>query len=475
MDDHWALRGLIKPGVRPHLSFSMNERFRIIASVVLVVIGVVLGVAAGILAYSADTIQAKGAVIDFDEYDTVWTDADIAQYNSTSDLLGYLCEQNGYELVMGSDGKIVSINGVGDGGSWNLWVTYSGSTDWVKIDAPYDQDPNEFSSISWTFSTEDRKPTVAVDYSGNSFYGYSQKYRVVSLSPSVTEILCSVKASNIIVGVDSYSNYPDSVTKGKEDGSITVVGTYTSPSFELITGTNPDMVICDGSQTSHIQIADRLRAVGIDAVVTYPGEDVDQVMDNIFMIGSSIQYGLAGLEVIEETQYVLDTLGSMVAPPQGGEPIDVMISLEPDISPWVSGSGTYMDSIATIMNSSNVFSDWYGWVHLTSDRIPYANPQTIIIITTEYKATQEEYDYLYSHLSPQWKQTDAWKNGNIYVICESAAEMAQRCGPRLAQAAELVAMMLHPDCFDTDVPKIVGDNYVDYLNYSKDMSLNDRG
>ena len=39
----------------------------------------------------------------------------------------------------------------------------------------------------------------------------------------------------------------------------------------------------------------------------------------------------------------------------------------------------------------------------------------------------------------------------------------------------LVAMMLHPECFETSIPKIIGDDYVDYLNYSKDLSLNDRG
>lgn len=152
-----------------------------------------------------------------------------------------------------------------------------------------------------------------------------------------------------------------------------------------------------------------------------------------------------------------------------------MVALEPDISPWVSGSGTYMDSVVVTMDGENVFSEWYGWVHITSDRIPYANPQVIIIITTEYSATQEEYDYLYNNLSAQWKLTDAWKNGNVYVICESAAEMVQRCGPRLAQTAELVAMILHPECFETQLPKIVGDDYADYLTYSKDMSYSSRG
>lgn len=453
----------------------MNERGRIIISIVLVIAGVVLGVSAGISAHSSEGVQAKGTVIDFGNYQTTWTDIEIADCNTTLEVLENACGINGFELVVSSEGFISSINGIGDGGAWKLYVAYSGQSELIEESAPYNQNPSDYSVTSWSFIRDGCEPTIAIDYSGNTFYGYSQKYRIVSLSPSITEMLCSVKASNVIVGVDYYSDYPNSIVKSKDSGSIAVVGTYTNPSFELIMGTNPDMVVCDGSQRSHVLMAERLRSVGIDAIVTYPGENVDQVLDNIFIIGSSIGYNLAALDVIGNTNYVLDTLCSIVNSSQGGESVDVMVSLEPDISPYVSGSDTYMNSIVTMMNANNVFSEWYGWVHLTSDRIPYANPKTIIIITTEYESTQAEYDYLYSHLSAQWKQTDAWKNGNIYVISESAAEMAQRCGPRLGQVAELVAMMLHPDCFDEKIPKIIGDDYVDYLNYSKDLSYNGRG
>ena len=107
---------------------------------------------------------------------------------------------------------------------------------------------------------------------------------------------------------------------------------------------------------------------------------------------------------------------------------------------------------------------------MTSDRIPYENPDKIIIVTSEYSATQEEYDYLYNNLPAQWKNTDAWRSGEVYVICESAADMAQRFGPRTAQMAELVAMILHPEAFDTEVPKFIGDGYEQYLNYSSYMS-----
>ena len=431
-----------------------------------------MAVVAGTLISEADTSQAQGTVIDYGDRNTLWTDADLSQFSAEIDLLNYACEVNGLPLSLGDDGTIIELDGVAntDDSEWGLWVIYPGSTDWVRLDAPYDQDPSQFVISSWSYVEDGDEPTVAVDYSGNPIYGYQQKYRVVSLSPSITEILGSIKAENIIVGVDTYSDHPSSVVEGTESGNIALVGTYSSPSFELIMGTNPDVVFADSSQRSHTNMANQLRSSGVDAVLLYPGEDLESIMDNIFIVGTVINYELAADEVISDIYGVIDQLAEKVYTPTAGGNVDVMISLEPDISPWVSGSSTYISSIASLFNSTNVFSGWDGWVHVTSDRIPFANPDKIIIITSEYSATQEEYDYLYDNLPAQWKDTDAWRNGEVYVICEGAADMVQRFGPRAAQVSELVAMILHPDAFDTALPKIIGDDYEQYLTYSSYMS-----
>ena len=446
----------------------MDDRARVTVSVAIVLVGIVLAVAAGSLVTEAETDQAQGTVIDFGDRETIWTDAELSQYGTELDLLIFACDHNGLSITFDDDGRITEIDGItnADGSEWGLWVIYPGSLEWVKLDAPYDQNPSDFTISSWSYVAEGEEPTVAVDYSGNPIYGYQQKLRVVSLSPSITEILASVKAENIIVGVDFYSDHPQSVVDAAASGSIAVVGTYTSPSFELIMGTNPDVVFADSSQRSHAVMMEQLRDSGVDSVLLYPGEDLESIMDNIFIVGTVINYELAAEEVIGDTYEVIDILAEHVFTPDAGGNVDVMISLEPDISPWVSGADTYISSISELFNSTNVFSEWGGWVHVTSDRIPYADPDKIIIVTSEYSATQEEYDHLYSNLPAQWKDTQAWKDGEVYVICEGAADLVQRFGPRTAQVAELVAMILHPGAFESDVPKIIGDDYEQYLSYS---------
>ena len=195
------------PSRLPYLSkvHQMDDRSRVTLSIAIVLAGIILAVAAGSLVSEAETDQAKGTVIDYGDRDTVWTETDIHAYQSTQELLEHACESNGLALVQDDGGDIVSIGDVvsSDGSEWGLWVVYPGSIEWVHLDAPYTQDPSEFTITSWSYVAEGEEPTVAVDYSGNPIYGYQQKLRVVSLSPSITEILGSVKAENIIVGVDS--------------------------------------------------------------------------------------------------------------------------------------------------------------------------------------------------------------------------------------------------------------------------------
>ena len=457
------------PPLHSILAF-MNDKVRVIASISILVVGIFSGVLVASLVESEPMDQAQGTVVDFGNYQTVWTEVDIGRCHTTQALLETAVSEHGYNLVQIDDGTIVSIGDYGsaDGRTWGLWAVYPESTAWVKLEPPYNQNPLDFTITSWAYCSEGEEPAIAVDYVGYPIYGYAQKLRVVSLTPTITEILASIKAGNIIVGVDEYSDYPASVVSSIGTG-IDRVGTYTNPSFEPIVGTNPDVVFCDGDLPAHTQIASQLRKAARDAVVLYPGEDLTTILNNIFVVGKVIGYDLAADEVIKNTIEAVNMISRLCYSPDSGGRVDVMVSLEPDISPFVAGSGTYVSDLMSHINADNVFDEWRDWAHITSDRIPGANPDKIIVVTTEYSA--DEYQLLYDSLPAMWKQTDAWRDGEVYMICGDAAELVQRFGPRTAQSVELLAMMLHPDVFDTDIPKAIGDDYESYLTYSSWASL----
>jgi iron complex transport system substrate-binding protein len=124
------------------------------------------------------------------------------------------------------------------------------------------------------------------------------------------------------------------------------------------------------------------------------------------------------------------------------------------------------------MNGNNIFSSLSGWVQINSEQVMTANPSVIIILTTNYSATQQEYDSIMNSLPAEWKATDAYKSREIYLVCETAGDMSLIPGPRFIQLMELTARILHPDVFDDiPIPKYIGNNYEDFLTFTKDLNF----
>lgn len=443
-------------------------------TVAILIIGSILAVSFNNAPVSA--YQSTGIAIDFGERNVTWTDMDLNEYGDPYDALEEACNQNGYTLTK-DDGTVTEINGIANVGdySWGLWVVESSSVEWKKLSIPYG-DISGYSVTSWAYCYDDgdiaETPTVGVDQYGRCIYGYSQANRVVTLSPSLTEIIGSLNAVNTLVGTDGgykgSSNYPDSVIVAKNNGDILTVGDYTTPSFEYILKTDPDIVFCDGSQYSHFEMAEKLRKASIPAIVLYAGESTDTIKDNIYIMGMAMRYELRALEVISMLDDAEADIVKMIG---SGSTVskDLMVALSPDKSPWVSGYDTYVDDIINTVMGENAFASEYGWVQVNSEMIPNNNPSLIIVIAEAYGATQSEYDALLDSLSKEWKETDAFRDGNIYVFCDDLAEMSMRPGPRYAQLMELVTLILH---FPSEVPKYIGDEYEGYLTITKHLGFN---
>lgn len=417
--------------------------------------------------------QSTGIAIDFGNWEVTWTDADLNIYGNPFEALTYACDENGYNLIE-TDGMVTEINGVSNTeyAEWGLWIIERGSIHWSKLDLPYD-DISGYAVVSWAYCEKNGIPTVGVDQYGRSIYGYPQARRVVTLSPSMTEIIGALNAVNTLVGTDGgykgSSNYPHSVINNQKRGDIAIVGDFTNPSFELIIKTRPDVVFCDGSMYSHYEVSERIRKTSVNSIVMYAGTSMEAILNNIYIMGVVMGYELRSIEVISFLTSAEDEITRWVG--SGNVPVDVMVALSPDKSPWVSGYGTYMDDILNTIMGKNVFSnsEYYGWVQVNSETVPRLNPSVIIITTDGYLATESEYEELLRSLSPEWKETDAYKNERIYVLCEGLGEMAQRPGPRYAQLMEIISLILHSP---SDVPLFIGDDYTEYLTFTKHLGFN---
>ena len=418
--------------------------------------------------------QASGFLIDFGDWNVKWTEMDMQKNSDPYDALETACQENDFTYIV-DGGVVTEINGVSsnDTYTWDLWAISNNSITWVKLSNPQNADLSRYTIAAWAYCDSSGSPTVAVDETGRSIYGYSQAQRTVTLSPAMTEIIGSLRAVETLVGTDLYSKYPDSVVTGQNSGKIKILGDYLNPSFEQIVAQRPDIVFCDGSLYSHQIMAERLRGVNINSVLMYGGDSIQTILDNIFIAGEVMGYYLTAADVISSIEIAENEIIGTLTASTAAKSVDVMVALSPDKAPWVTGSDTYVNDLTSAVMGNNVFQSQYQWVMINSEQIVSANPSVIILLTVDYSATQGDYNAMMNSLPAEWRSTDAYKNGNIYMVCGAAGAMSENPSPRFIQLMELTARILHPDVFtDTEIPKYIGDNYEDFLTFTKYFDFN---
>ncbi len=452
-----------------------KNRAKTYAAIAIVIVASLATVVLTQNSYSSSDVKSNGILIDFGDRNVTWTEVDFDVYSDPAFALIYSCDVNGYALETESDYSVISINGISNDAThkWGLWCIGLGETAWTLYDGDIlKMRLSDYKVICWAYCTSAEKPSVALDYTGVSVYGYGKCERIVTLAPSVTETVCAVGAENAIVGTDQYSNYPDHIVSEKAKGNIVNIGGYTNPSYEMIVNCNPDIVICYGGQGSHVEMAEKLRKAGIDVIVLYGSEDIGTLYDNIFITGMGLSYDIKTRAVISDITKAMDSVESLFG--DYVSDVSLMVTLSTLKSPYVSGSNTYINDISGVVCGSNIYSDQSGWVQITAESIPKLNPSVIILITSDYSATEEDYNSMLSSLSEEWKNTDAYKNGNIYMLADGASDLASRAGPRFSQITELLGRILHSEVFPDGitVPKWVGTDYYDYLTYTKELGFN---
>ena len=109
---------------------------------------------------------------------------------------------------------------------------------------------------------------------------------------------------------------------------------------------------------------------------------------------------------------------------------------------------------------------------VNSETVAVRDPDYIIVVSSDYGDSDADYENMISSLSAEWRNTTAFQKGNIFMLTGGATDLASRPSTRIAQFTELMCRMLQPDVFnDIDLPHHIGDNYKDFLTYTKELGF----
>jgi len=290
-------------------------------------------------------------------------------------------------------------------------------------------------------------PLKLVDDANRVVVIKSEPQRIVSMSPSSTEILFALGLGDRVVGVTQYCNYPPKVNELKEKGRLTVIGGFWTPDVEKIVALRPDLVISYSSVPSHVDVAKRLESMNVTVLLLFP-RYLNDVFDNIVLIGKACGKLKEAQELVDQLRVRVKNVVEKV---QGLPKVRVYLELWFD--PLMSaGPGTFIDELIGLTGGENVFHDAKSpWPVVDSEQVIRRDPEVIVLpdsYMSDYNVSVEQV-----RSRPGWQAISAVKNNRIYIIDD---DIIFRPGPRLVDALELLAKYIHPEALRAI--SVVGDD-----------------
>jgi iron complex transport system substrate-binding protein len=255
--------------------------------------------------------------------------------------------------------------------------------------------------------------------------------RIVSVVPAVTEMLFAIGAGHEVVGVGSYDHFPAEADK------LPKVGALLDPDFEKILSLRPDLVVVYDSQADFIA---RLQRASIP-IFHYQHAGLADITQTIRSLGeatgrareaegvaSGIERDLAAIRARVSSLPKVNTLLVF-----GREPGSLR-------GIYVSGGVGFLHDLLVLAGGVDAFDDVKKQsVVITSEQVLARAPAAIIELydqaTTDANLAAER---------AVWKQlpsVPAVRNNRIHQL---RGDFLTVPGPRIVQAAKLIAEALHP-------------------------------
>jgi iron complex transport system substrate-binding protein len=276
-----------------------------------------------------------------------------------------------------------------------------------------------------------------VDDGGYVLHITSYPIRVLSLAPSITEILFAVNAGDLVMGVTDYCDYPHDFSAWVEAGNITSVGGYWNPNIETIISLEPDLIFAAFDQD---ELVETLREMGYNVIVLSP-DSVDGVLNDILLAGRATDRETEAALLVKDMNRRIETIENKVS---GISRPTVYFEIWNDPL-WSVGSEGWEHELLKIAGGDNVFADLViDYFETSSEPIIERDPEVMIFPAGSMGAPfWGSFEQVKTR--PGWDIISAVKNNRLGMI---DANIVSRPGPRIVEALEEMAKIIHPELFD---------------------------
>lgn len=248
--------------------------------------------------------------------------------------------------------------------------------------------------------------------------------RIVSLTPALTEILFAVGAGDRVVGVTQFCDFPPAA-KAKPK-----VGGYVNPSVESVLALKPDLVVVSpgpGNRDSALA----LQRAGLRLEIV-PAETLEESLAAIEGVARVVGVEAAGRELAASVRARIDAVAKRVRP---APRVKTLFCLQTD--PIIAaGRDTLPSQLLELAGGSNVIAA-PRYPRVDVEAVAAAMPELILQARMDVADGSEHAEDAFWK---RWPAIPAVAHGRVVVLPD---DVALRPGPRVADAVEELAAILH--------------------------------
>jgi len=270
-------------------------------------------------------------------------------------------------------------------------------------------------------------PAALTDFQNRSVTIPARPERLVSIGPSITAFLFALGAGPRVVGVDDFSDEPGEAATREHVGGIKV-------NFEKVVALKPDLVFSVKFSDGTIE---KLQSASLNVLVVDP-QSVSDVAKTAALLGKAV--GADGEALARSIQQRVDAVKAKTANVANRPRVYHEIDASDPAKIFTVGPGSYINDLIDIAGGANIAARAASaYPQLSAEEILKTDPEIIVLAADVYSPKPSDVA-----ARQGWSIIAAVKNNRIVTIDPN---LINRPGPRVGEAAEAYAKLVHPELF----------------------------
>lgn len=273
-------------------------------------------------------------------------------------------------------------------------------------------------------------PLTILDPAGNEITIPDDIKAIITMAPSITEVVVELGYGDKIIAVDANSKDLPGLPEGIPHIDMM------SPDVEQLIALKPDLILAStitmsGGGDPLVQLKD----VGICLAYIPSSNSIEQIYSDLMFISKVLSEEEKGQALVDEMKAKIAEIKKI------GDSITTKKSVYFEIgaAPYIYsfGNGVFLNEMIELIGATNVLGNEQSWISVSEEAVVAANPDVII---TNVSYVENPVDEIKSRAG--WENINAIKNNEVYYIDNMTSSLPNH---NIIIALEEMAKAIYPE------------------------------